>query len=483
MRTDIAARAVERVGHERDGAAGRPGRRETDVEEEFAELEVDAPLVGSSWAPRATWRRWRRRRKELEDRGIRNEVRVMSAHRDPDVGGRLRQERPDARPAGDHRRRRPVGRAARRRRRAHRPACHRRAAHQRTSVAGGLDALLAIAQMPPGVPVACVGVDNAQQRRGARRADPRVLRRDRPLHPPRDGRRMDRRARMECWRAGRGRGAEEIGRPTPEDLDGIRAATFTVEAVNEREKVTDHDMAAFVDVLSASAGPGGRWIHFGLTSLRRARHGAGAAAQRRRARCSSAGARACGARSPSAPREHVDTLCVGRTHGVQAEPTTFGVKLAGFAFEAHRNLERLERAFEQAAVGGLSGAVGTYAATSPDFERACLERLELRPEHVSTQVVPRDRHAEVLQAIALAGAGLERSPPRSATSSARRCARSRSRSGRARRARRRCRTSATRSSPSGSPASRACCAATRRRPSRTSRSGTSATSRTRRSSA
>ncbi len=76
-------------------------------------------------------------------------------------------------------------------------------------------------------------------------------------------------------------------------------------------------------------------------------------------------------------REHVDTLCVGRTHGVHAEPTTFGVKLAGFAFEAHRNALRLKRAFEQVAVGAISGAVGTYAATSPEFERRVLERLGL----------------------------------------------------------------------------------------------------------
>ncbi|HEX4837664.1 MAG TPA: adenylosuccinate lyase, partial [Solirubrobacteraceae bacterium] len=107
-------------------------------------------------------------------------------------------------------------------------------------------------------------------------------------------------------------------------------------------------------------------------------------------------------------REHVDTLCVGRTHGVHAEPTTFGVKLAGFAFEAYRNALRLRRAFEQAAVGAVSGAVGTYAATSPEFERRVLDRLGLAREHVSTQVVARDRHAELLQAIALAGAGIER---------------------------------------------------------------------------
>jgi adenylosuccinate lyase len=107
-------------------------------------------------------------------------------------------------------------------------------------------------------------------------------------------------------------------------------------------------------------------------------------------------------------REHAGTLSVGRTHGVHAEPTTFGVKLAGFAFEAHRNALRLERAFDQVAVGALSGAVGTYSATSPQFEERVLARLGLRREDVSTQVVPRDRHAELLQATALAGAGLER---------------------------------------------------------------------------
>jgi adenylosuccinate lyase len=84
------------------------------------------------------------------------------------------------------------------------------------------------------------------------------------------------------------------------------------------------------------------------------------------------------------------------------------VKLAGFAFEAHRNADRLERAFEQAAVGALSGAVGTYSATSPDFELRVLGRLGLGAERVSTQVVPRDRHAELIQAVSLAGAGLER---------------------------------------------------------------------------
>jgi adenylosuccinate lyase len=200
---------------------------------------------------------------------------------------------------------------------------------------------------------------------------------------------------------------EEMDGPTPEELEAIRSATFTVEEIAEREKVTDHDTAAFVDVLAASAGPAGRWIHHGLTSSDVLDTGL-ALQLRRVAEIILPDARrlvqALGARA----REHVHTLCVGRTHGIHAEPTTFGIKLAGFAFEADRNAHRLERAFAQAAVGAVSGAVGTYSATSPEFERRVLGRLGLLREPVSTQVVARDRHAELLQAIALAAAGLER---------------------------------------------------------------------------
>jgi adenylosuccinate lyase len=214
-------------------------------------------------------------------------------------------------------------------------------------------------------------------------------------------------ARMEAWRRVEVAACEEMDGPTVADLEAIREATFTVAAVQERERVTDHDVAAFVDVLQESAGPGGRWIHFGLTSsdvldtaLALQLQAAGEIVV--------AGARELVAALAARAREHVETVCVGRTHGVHAEPTTFGLKLAGFAFEAHRNAERLERAFAQASVGAISGAVGTYSATSPDFEERVLARLGLEREAVSTQVVPRDRHAELLQAIALAGAGLER---------------------------------------------------------------------------
>ncbi len=214
-------------------------------------------------------------------------------------------------------------------------------------------------------------------------------------------------ARMEFWRVVEVAAAEETDGPTAADLDAIRAATFTVEAVAERERVTDHDVAAFVDVLSASAGPGGRWIHYGLTSSD-VLDTALALQLRAVGEIVLAGARELVEVLVTAAREHERTLCVGRTHGVHAEPTTFGIKLAGFAFEAHRNAERLAAAFDGVAVGKLSGAVGSYSAASPQFEQRVLERLGLGREDISTQVVARDRHAALLGAIALAGAGLER---------------------------------------------------------------------------
>jgi adenylosuccinate lyase len=214
-------------------------------------------------------------------------------------------------------------------------------------------------------------------------------------------------ARFEALRRVEVAACEEMQGPTPEDLEAIRAATFTVDAINERERLTDHDTAAFVDVLAASAGEPGRWIHYGLTSSDVV--DTGLALQIKAAgELLLPDARALVAELAAKAREHVLTLCAGRTHGIHAEPTTFGIKLAGFAFEAQRNVERLERAFAQASVGALSGAVGTYSATSPDFERRVVARLGLQLESVSTQVIPRDRHAELVQAIALAGAGLER---------------------------------------------------------------------------
>ena len=220
-------------------------------------------------------------------------------------------------------------------------------------------------------------------------------------------------ARMEAWREVEVAAAEELpllfddGGPNERELAAIRAASFTVHAVQERERLTEHDLAAFVDVLAASAGEAGRWIHYGLTSSD-VLDTALALQLRAAGEVILLGARELVDVLARRAREHAHTLTVGRTHGVHAEPTTLGLKLAGFAFEAHRNEQRLREAFAQVAVGALSGAVGTYAATSPQYEEHVLGRLGLAREPVSTQVVPRDRHAALLAAIALAGAGLER---------------------------------------------------------------------------
>ena len=214
-------------------------------------------------------------------------------------------------------------------------------------------------------------------------------------------------ARLEYWRVVEVAACEEMEGPTPGELERIRAARAGVEEVAERERVTEHDIAAFVDVLAAAAGPAGRWIHHGLTSSD-VLDTALALALRDAGEIVLGGARELVAVLAERAREHTQTLCAGRTHGVHAEPTTFGIKLAGFAFEAHRSAERLAAAFDAVAVGAVSGAVGTYSATSPQFEERVLARLGLAREPVSTQVVARDRHAQLLSAIALAGAGLER---------------------------------------------------------------------------
>jgi adenylosuccinate lyase len=184
-------------------------------------------------------------------------------------------------------------------------------------------------------------------------------------------------------------------------------ASFTVEAVLERERQTNHDVAAFVDVVAESIGEEGRWIHYGLTSSD-VLDTALALQLREAGEIVVGGAKDFRDAVVERALEHRDTLCVGRTHGIHAEPTTFGLRLAGFAFEAHRNLERLSDAFVQAGFGKLSGAVGTYASVSPAVERRVMDALALRAEDVSTQVVPRDRHAVILARVAIAGAGLER---------------------------------------------------------------------------
>ena len=219
------------------------------------------------------------------------------------------------------------------------------------------------------------------------------------------------RRRMEAWLAVELAATEawvaEGAVPAEAAEASRRLATFTVEAVEERERTTGHDVAAFVDVVADSIGEEGRWIHYGLTSSDVLDTGLALQLTEAGEIITSGATRYRDALIERA-FEHRDTLSAGRTHGVHAEPTTFGLRLASFAFEADRNLERLQGAFDAAAVGKLSGAVGTYASVPPAVEERVMEALGLTAEPASTQVVPRDRHAALVGAIALAGAGLER---------------------------------------------------------------------------
>jgi adenylosuccinate lyase len=179
------------------------------------------------------------------------------------------------------------------------------------------------------------------------------------------------------------------------------------ERVAEIEEQTHHDVAAFVDAVGEQLGPAGRWFHYGLTSsdvvdtaLAMQIRDAGALILTGLERAFTA--------VLNLAEEHRATLQIGRTHGIHAEPTTFGLKLAGWAFELDRNRTRLDRALEGMRVGKLSGAVGTYSATDPEVERVACERLGLDPAPSSTQILQRDRHAELLSALAVTAASLEK---------------------------------------------------------------------------
>ena len=183
-------------------------------------------------------------------------------------------------------------------------------------------------------------------------------------------------------------------------------ATFTEEAVAERERATRHDVAAFVDVVAASIGPEGRWLHYGLTSSD-VLDTALALQLRDAADVLLADLESLLAAVKRRALEHRDTLCIGRSHGVHAEPTSFGHKLAVFAFQLDRDRERLRRAREAVRVGAISGAVGSYATVDPRVEERVCARLGLRPAEASTQVIQRDRHAEFLAALAVCASTLD----------------------------------------------------------------------------
>jgi adenylosuccinate lyase len=200
----------------------------------------------------------------------------------------------------------------------------------------------------------------------------------------------------------------EFGVIPAEDAAACRArASFTVEAVAERETVTRHDVAAFVDVVAASVGPAGRWIHFGPTSSDVVDTGF-ALQLRAAADVLLNDLERLLAVTKRLALAHRDTVMAGRTHGVLAEPTSFGHKLAVWAFELDRDRDRLRRAREVVSVGAISGAVGTYASVDPRVEELVCARLGLQAAPASTQVVQRDRHAEYMTALAVTASSLDK---------------------------------------------------------------------------
>jgi adenylosuccinate lyase len=200
----------------------------------------------------------------------------------------------------------------------------------------------------------------------------------------------------------------ELGTVPPADAAACRArAAFTVEAVAEREAVTRHDVAAFVDVVAGTIGPEGRWLHFGLTSSDVL--DTGFALQLRAAGdVLLAELEQLLATTARLALRHRGTVMAGRSHGVVAEPTSLGHKLAVWAFELDRDRDRLRRAREVVSVGAISGAVGTYASVDPRVEELVCARLGLRSVEASTQVIQRDRHAELMTAIAITASTLDK---------------------------------------------------------------------------
>ena len=199
-----------------------------------------------------------------------------------------------------------------------------------------------------------------------------------------------------------------LGEVPVDDLTEIKEkAAFDVARIAEIEALRHHDVVAFVENVRENVGDAGRHIHFGMTSSD-VLDTATAVALRDAGDLLVEGIGRLTQTIREKAFEHRDTVMVGRTHGVHAEPTTFGVKLAGWVFELARDRDRLRHARDQVAVGKLSGAVGTYSQLSPEIESYVCDRLGLGIEPAATQVTARDRHAEFLAAIATTGASLER---------------------------------------------------------------------------
>jgi adenylosuccinate lyase len=184
-------------------------------------------------------------------------------------------------------------------------------------------------------------------------------------------------------------------------------ATIDVERIAELERTTDHDIIAFVSQVAESVGPEGRYLHLGLTSSDVVDTGLALQLRAAGARLLADCDRLIGVLVARA-RAEADTTMMGRTHSVHAEPTTFGLKVAGWAFEIDRGRTRLATAVDEVGTGKISGPVGTYSHLDPDIEAEVLAALGLHVDPASSQIVQRDRHAALLTAIAILGGSLER---------------------------------------------------------------------------
>ncbi len=184
-------------------------------------------------------------------------------------------------------------------------------------------------------------------------------------------------------------------------------ARFDLQRITEIEAVTNHDVIAFLTNLAENVGPDSRYIHYGMTSSD-VLDTALALQIRQAGELLLAGVRKFIAVLAKRALEFKDTACIGRTHGVHAEPITFGLKLALWYQEFCRHEIRLQQAIEMIAVGKISGAVGTFAYTDPEVEEKACAKLGLQPAPISTQIIQRDRHAQYMTTLALVGASLEK---------------------------------------------------------------------------
>ena len=200
----------------------------------------------------------------------------------------------------------------------------------------------------------------------------------------------------------------ELGRIPPAALEEIKArADFDIDRINEIEATTRHDVLAFLTAVAEKVGDASKYIHLGMTSSD-VLDTALAVQMRDAADLLLKRLRDLRAELVKKALEHKYTLMIGRTHGVHAEPTTFGLKMALWVMEVDRHLIRLEQAKEMISVGKISGAVGTFANINPRVEEHVCRRLGLKPASVSTQIIQRDRHAQFLATLAIIGSSLDK---------------------------------------------------------------------------